>query len=192
MRTVIIGGSYRAGKSRLANLVFQSVQCTVVHLDAISNAVRANHPLAEQLCEAELKDYCDTVLVKTVRNMGKEFDYLRVYDSSAISPSLVARRLLAIQPIVLFLGYPNITPAQKLAQVRTVAADDPYCWSYGMNDRELLMAMEQGIAISQRTKEECLRYEFPFLDVSANWHNIIAEALDYILKQTNSIKNLRS
>ena len=123
--------------------------------------------------------------------MGKEFGYLRVYDSSAISPSLVARRLLAIQPTVLFLGYPNTTPDQKLAQVRTTAASDPYCWSHGMDDGELLRAMEKGIELSQRTEEECFQCKFPFFDISANWHNTITEALNYVLKHTDSIKNLR-
>ena len=192
MRTVIIGGAYRAGKSRLANLVFQNVRCTVIHLDAFSNAVRANYPFTEQLCEAELQGYCDTVIVKTIRNMGKEFGYLRVYDSSAISPSLVARRLLAIQPTILFLGYPNTTPDQKLAQVRTAATSDPCCWSHGMSDTELLKAMEKGIEFSQRTEKECRQYKFPFFDVSIDWRNTITEALNYILQHTDSLKNLRS
>lgn len=192
MKTVIIGGAYRAGKSRLANLVFQNVQCTVVHLDAFSNAVRANHPLKEKLCEAALQRYCDTVLVKTIRNMGKEFEYLRVYDSSAISPGLVARRLLTLRPTVLFLGYPNTTPHQKLAQVRAAASSDPFCWSHGMKNIELLGAMTKGIALSQKTEEECLQYELPFFDVSANWHSTITQALHYVLEHTGSNNNLRS
>ncbi|NET26005.1 hypothetical protein [Okeania sp. SIO1I7] len=63
----------RAGKSRLANLVFQQTRCTVVHLDSFFNAVRNNYP-APILTPREKKifqDYCDTVLVKAIRNMGK-------------------------------------------------------------------------------------------------------------------------
>lgn len=74
MTIVIIGGVCRAGKSRLANLLFQQTQCTVIHLDSFLNAVRNNYPGTRQTPEAEavFQNYYDTVLVKAIRNMGKE------------------------------------------------------------------------------------------------------------------------
>ncbi|NEP86489.1 MAG: hypothetical protein F6K18_06420 [Okeania sp. SIO2C2] len=72
--TVIIGGVSRTGKSRFANLVFQQTRCTVVHLDSFLNAVRNNYPAPiltpreKEIC----KDYCDTVLVKAILNMGQD------------------------------------------------------------------------------------------------------------------------
>ena len=51
IKTVIIGGACRAGKSRLANLVFQKTRCTVIHLDSFSNTVRNNYLGSEQTLE---------------------------------------------------------------------------------------------------------------------------------------------
>ena len=53
MATVIIGGVSRAGKSRLANLVFQQTRCTVVHLDSFSNAIRNNYPTSQSTSKQE-------------------------------------------------------------------------------------------------------------------------------------------
>lgn len=183
MGTVIIGGVSRAGKSRLANLVFQQARCTVVHLDSFLNAVRNNYP-APILTPREkeiFQDYCDTVLVKAIRNMGKEFNYLRVYESSFISPKLIIQRLWYIKPITLFLGYPNTEPERKLHEIRKAALDDPCCWSHQMEDLELLETVKNFISLSRAIEKDCIRYGFPFFDVSDNWHETVELALIHIL-----------
>ncbi|GGA59215.1 hypothetical protein [Okeania sp. KiyG1] len=181
--TVIIGGVSRAGKSRLANLVFQQTRCTVVHLDSFLNAVRNNYP-APILTPREkeiFQDYCDTVLVKAIRNMGKEFNYLRVYESSFISPKLIIERLWYIKPVTLFLGYTNTEPERKLHEIRKAAVDDPCCWSHQIEDLELLETVKSFISLSQAIEKDCIRYGFPFFDVSDNWHDTVELALIHIL-----------
>ncbi|MDY7023221.1 MAG: hypothetical protein SWJ54_18050 [Cyanobacteriota bacterium] len=181
--TVIIGGPCRAGKSRLANLIFQQTRCTVVHLDSFSNAVRNCYPVSPQTpAEKEaFQQYHETVLVKVIRNMGKEFDYLRVYESSSILPQLVAQRLWWIQPMTIFLGYPKIDPERKRIEIRKAAFNDPYCWSHGMKDVELLEKIREYITWSQIIQNSCTQYGFPFFDVSINWQDTIQLALSFIL-----------
>lgn len=188
---VIIGGVSRAGKSRLANLVFQQTRCTVVHLDSFANAVRNNYPAPIlTIREKEIfKDYCDTVLVKVIRNMGKEFNYLRVYESSFISPKLIIQRLWYINPITLFLGYPNTAPERKLHEIRKAALDDPCCWSHKMEYLELLETVKSFISLSQAIEKDCVRYGLPFFDVSNNWHDTVEVALIHILTCIASLQN---
>ena len=120
--------------------------------------------------------------MKTIRNMGKEFDYLRVYDSSSIFPKLIAERLWYIQPITLFLGYPNTTPERKCNEIRQAAMDDPYCWSHGMEDLQLLQVVKRFISLSKVIEKDCLEYGFPFFDVSDDWLGTMNLALTHILK----------
>ena len=183
MNTVIIGGVCRAGKSRLAHLIFQQTRCTVVHLDSFTHAVRNNYPISQRTSSQEeaFQYYWETVLVKVIRNMGKEFNYLRVYESSLISPKLIAHRLWQLKPITVFLGYPNTHPERKLNEIRTAALDDPYCWSHGMEDIKLLEVVREYIVLSQAIQKDCVRYGFPFFDISADWDNQIQLALTSIL-----------
>ncbi|NEP08341.1 MAG: hypothetical protein F6K25_14810 [Okeania sp. SIO2G4] len=113
--------------------------------------------------------------------MGKEFNYLCVYESSFISHKLIIQRLWYIKPITLFLGYLNTDPERKLHEIHKAALDDPYCWSHQMEDLELLRTVQSFISLSQVIERDCVRYGFPFFDVSDNCHETVELALIHIL-----------
>lgn len=93
VHTVIIGGLSRAGKSRLAHKLFLQTKSTVIHMDIIASAVRNvySNVLAAGEFEGLLQcDPAETVLVKVVRHVGKQFSYLRIFETCALSPAAIA------------------------------------------------------------------------------------------------------
>ncbi|NES65725.1 MAG: hypothetical protein F6K24_10890 [Okeania sp. SIO2D1] len=59
-----------------------------------------------------------------------------------------------------------------------------------MKDLELLESLKSFISFSQAIKKDCVQYDFPFFDVSDNWHAIVKLALIHILTCFTSLKNL--
>ncbi len=86
MKTVAIGGVCRTGKSRLANKVFQNTKATVFHADYLMNLLNNNFP-------DSVKDRFPKVLIKLIRNMGKEFNYTRVFESCHVDPVILKSKL---------------------------------------------------------------------------------------------------
>jgi 2-phosphoglycerate kinase len=83
VKTVVIGGVCRTGKSRLANKVFQNTKATVFHGDHLMNILYNNFP-------DSVKDNFPKVLIKLIRNMGKEFNYTRIFESCHDDESLIS------------------------------------------------------------------------------------------------------
>ena len=191
-KTVIIGGVPRAGKSRLANGLFHRTRATVVHLDTFSNALKGNHPEAfpaDSTLDGQLRaDPAETVLVKVIRNMGKEFGYLRLFDSSALTPDAVHGRLRGPAYVALFLGYPRVGPASKVRAIREAAVEDPHCWSHGVADNEELLAyVEHFRRVSTQVEARCEAFGIPFFDTGADWTAAVQRAQDFVLSRLSNV-----
>jgi hypothetical protein len=89
MKTIIIGGVCRTGKSRLANMIFTNTKSTVLHADILTNFLKNNVPEKFRVdfqLDGILKPApSEIVLKKVIRHMGKEFNYLRIIESSVIT-----------------------------------------------------------------------------------------------------------
>ena len=107
MKTVVIGGVCRSGKSILASKIFHSTKATVFHADHLMNILYNNFP-------GSVKNRFPKVLIKLIRNMGKEFNYTRIFESSHIDPIVAKNKLNYPDYIVLFLGYPKVNIEKKL------------------------------------------------------------------------------
>ena len=122
MKTVIIGGVCRSGKSRLANMIFTNTKSTIIHADCLTNFLKNNVPekfsIDFQLDGVFRLDPSEIIIKKLIRNMGKEFNYLKIVESSVIAPATVDRHFKSDRYISLFLGYPHIDVMQKLNQIR--------------------------------------------------------------------------
>ena len=183
-KTVIISGVPRAGKSRLANRLFRHTRATVVHLDTFSNVLKGNYPEAfpaDFTLDGQLRaDPAETVLVKVIRNMGKEFGYLRLFDSSALTPDAVHGRLRGPAYVALFLGYPRVDSAAKVRAIRQAAVEDPHCWSHGIADNgELLAYVEHFRQVSAEVEARYGALRIPFFDTGPDWTSAVQRAHDF-------------
>ena len=76
---------------------------------------------------------------------------------------------------VLFIGYPTISPQEKLKAIRQFCGDS-FDWTNKTNDQVLLERLHKFIDISQKIKESCAKYNLPFFDTSDNFEQVIEEA----------------
>ncbi|MGJ3247134.1 MAG: hypothetical protein ACFE0I_13820 [Elainellaceae cyanobacterium] len=187
MKTVIICGVCRAGKSRLANMVFNNTKSTIIHADSLTNFLKNNIPerfaVDFQLNGILKPDPSEIIIKKLIRHMGKEFDYLKIVESSVIAPATVNQHFRGDQYISLFLGYPCVDVLQKLETIRQAAIDDPYCWSHQYSDLEMLRYIEHFKQLSVDIERTCEQLGLQFTDTSENWSEAIQTAYDFIVCQ---------
>lgn len=185
MSTIIIGGVCRAGKSRLANMIFTNTKSTIIHADTLTNFLKNNVPerfsVDFQLDGVLRSDPSEIIIKKLIRNMGKEFDYLKIIESSVISPATVNQHFQGEQYISLFLGYPHVDVSQKLNEIRQAAIDDRYCWSHQYSDQEMMQYVEHFKQLSIEIEHNCKQVALQFVDVSRNWAHAIQTAYDSIM-----------
>lgn len=185
MKTVVIGGVSRTGKSQLANQLWKRTKSTVFHADHLT------HVLANHFSDTFSRDPNDPryssleyTLIKLIRNMGKEFGYLRIFESSILSPEKASAKLIPEdQYTTLFLGYPKVDAYHKLHQIRNFAQSYPHCWSHGLTDKKVLYLVRQFIERSRELQHECAYHKIPFVDTSTNIQEKLAITLANLLKQ---------
>ncbi|MEM8780370.1 MAG: hypothetical protein AAGF26_16170, partial [Cyanobacteria bacterium P01_G01_bin.49] len=187
MKAIIIGGVARAGKSCLANMIFRSTKSTIIHADTLTNFLKNNVPerfsIDFQLDGILKPDPSEIIIKKVIRNMGKEFDYLKIIESSVITPATIAQHFRGDQYISLFLGYPQVDVLQKLDQIRQAAINDPYCWSRQHSIQEMLQYLEHFKQLSIEIQQSCQQFDIQFVDTSENWSKAIKVSYDEIMCQ---------
>lgn len=187
MKTIIIGGVCRTGKSRLANMIFTNTKSTVIHADTLTNFLKNNVPekfgVDFQLDGILKPDPSEIILKKMIRHMGKEFDYLRIIESSVITPMTVNRHFRGDRYISLFLGYPHVDVTRKLDEIRQAASANPYCWSHKFCDRQMLAHIEHFKKLSAELQRSCQQFDLRFVDTSENWSEAIQVAYDFAIGQ---------
>ena len=174
MKTVVIGGVCRTGKSRLGNKVFQNTKATVFHADHLMNILYNNFP-------DSVKDECPKVLVKLIRNMGKEFNYTRIFESCHVDPMIIKSKLNSPNYIFVFLGYPQVNVDKKLQKLREYGAKHPECWTNQHDDESLIVYIKHFAEISREQQLKCQQAEIPYFDTSDNFNDVWNQAYDYVM-----------
>ncbi len=187
MKTVIIGGVCRTGKSRLANKIFQSTKSTVFHADTLTNTLKNNYP---QVFKVEWKldgnptrEPCEKVLIKLIRNMGKEFNYTRIFETSALDPLAAHKAFNSDDFIILYIGYPNVNSHKKLTEIRKHAKTAPHCWSHQFDDNEMLRHIEHFKSVSRYMEEKCKETGITFYNTSTDFLKVFEQAYSEIIQQ---------
>lgn len=110
MKTVVICGIPRSGKSILAQAIYDSIKCSVIHLDMLCGCVRKSYPSVFPNRDNPdeifglMDDYQD-MLIRIIKNIGHEFNYIRVFESTFLNPNEISEKLGNSNYICIFLGY---------------------------------------------------------------------------------------
>jgi hypothetical protein len=80
-----------------------------------------------------------------------------------------------------FLGYAEITPAQKLREIRTFAGH-PNDWTASSPDAEVLELVENAIEFSHYLSDECARLGIAYFDTSHDFLAALDRATQYLLR----------
>ncbi|CAB1059547.1 hypothetical protein D1BOALGB6SA_4309 [Olavius sp. associated proteobacterium Delta 1] len=158
MATVVIGGVPRGGKSLLAHAVYNSIKCSVVHLDMVCGCVRKAYPSSfpnrdnPDEIYGLIDDFQD-MLIRIIKNIGHEFNDIRVFESTFLNPKEVSERLNKPHYICIYFGYPNVEPEEKLSQLRTYGKSYPQCWTNKVSDTKLIEHLSHFIEVSKTQKK---------------------------------------
>ncbi|MGB6301210.1 MAG: hypothetical protein WBF90_34225 [Rivularia sp. (in: cyanobacteria)] len=174
MKTVVIGGVCRTGKSSLANKIFQNTKATVFHGDHLMNILYNGFP-------DSVKYKFPKVLIKLIRNMGKEFNYTRIFESCHVNPILAKTKLNYPSYIFLFLGYPRVNLEKKLQELREYGANHPECWTNQHDDESLISHIKEYAQLSRKHQLKCQQAEIPYFDTSDNFNYVWNQAYDYVM-----------
>ena len=176
MKTVVIGGVCRAGKSRLANKIFQNTKATVFHADHLMNILYNNFP-------DSVKYQFPKVLIKLIRNMGKEFNYTRIFESCHVDPIIAKTKLNYPSYIFVFLGYPQVKVEKKLQELREYGARHSECWTNQHDDESLISHIKEYTQLSREHQLNCQQAEIPYFDTSDNFNYVWNQAYDYVMQK---------
>ena len=171
MKTVVIGGVCRTGKSRLANKVFQNTKATGFHGDHLMNILYNGFP-------DSVKDKFPKVLIKLIRNMGKEFKYTRIFESCDVDPILAKTKLNYPSYIFLFLGYPQVRVDKKIQELREYGAKHSECWTNQHDDESLILHLKNYAELSREQQLKCQQVGIRFFDTSDNFSDDWIQAYD--------------
>ena len=131
-----------------------------------------------------IDDYQD-FLIRVIKNVGHEFDYVRVFESTFISSPELSKRLNNQEYIILFMGYPHITVEQKLNQLRRYGESNPQCWTNQVSDRKLIEHISHFIEVSIKQKHDCNQNGIMFIDISSNFEAEFTKAKEHVLNNIN-------
>jgi len=78
-----------------------------------------------------------------------------------------------------FVGYAEISPMEKLRQIRKLPAQ-PNDWISGYPDEEIISFAEQMVEFSRILRGECSRLGIPYFDVSNDFEDGLQQVLGYL------------
>ena len=174
MRNLIVAGVSRSGKSILSRRLSVELRLSHIPVDAfVSTLARVfpqcgiTHfgPSFKGMCEDQ-----EPFLLELTRQLNFE-DISYILDCYHILPAFLAGKLNWNSGDVVFLGYPNADPEQKLFDIRKYAhAPD---WTIEIPDDEMLENIVKFIEHSRFLKLECDRLGLRFVDTSRNFEDAL-------------------
>ena len=179
MKSLIIIGVPRAGKSSLANMICDKLGYGLISIDAIVATFYKTFPELGIHAEPEKSE---PILSKFI------FEFLHqlhlenptrkyVIEGCHLSPETVAKNISYETCDAVCLGYPDLAPEQFLARVRKTN------WASAKDDCEITQMGEYFIKQSKQQKTACDRHAIKFIDTSDD----IEKALTEYIQQTYEV-----
>ncbi|MBO5910238.1 MAG: hypothetical protein J6Q15_01880 [Clostridia bacterium] len=188
MKNIIIGGTVRAGKTTLANLLRQRFGYSKVESDTIVNAFDTVYPdfgithKKPELARAKYQPFLFEVLNGFCRDL-KYANNVTVFPGAQFLPYNISRYEKLDKYIVIFLGFDNINPEDLLAEIRKNDTEND--WTHTKTDEWMLKFCKNIINESELIKADCEKYGFYYFNT---YHNRNA-VLDNICNLVDALQN---
>ncbi len=105
-----------------------------------------------------------------------------VVDTNYILPQQVIDYALEEKYTVIFMGSPNISPEEKLHNIRQ-NPNTPIEWTQKLDDNELLKVIHDVINFSKFLKDECNKLGLTFLDTSHDFQKVVDQKYNELAEQ---------
>ena len=182
VRSILIGGPARSGKTRLARQVSASLQTSHIPLDSLVSSFQSHFPQTGIKHEGLEWDIICANFFPFLKTFLHELSYEGasfVCDTYHIAPQAAAELRSAEGLAVVFLGYPDIDDACKIDSIRQFRA--AHDWTDSLSDQALAALVTRFKVESRYVRAECAKYEIPFFDTGADFTAALTDAHQWLL-----------
>ena len=184
MKHIVIAGASRSGKTTLS-LKFRNLGFNHYKMDSIKRGLDNNFYEGR----IELWNEASPKFAKLISRIIREADTdiingveWYIIDTCHLYPKDIAPLYDKEKTVVVFLGYPNIKPEDKLKVIRE--NDPKNGWTWSKSDEVLLTNSKMDIDYSIEAQKECESLGIKFFDTE-NFDKAINDAYNYILENIN-------
>ncbi len=183
MKNIIIGGTTRAGKTTLANLIVKKLKYSKCENDTIVNAFDKVFPelgithKGGQKAEEIFKPFLFEVLNGFCRDL-KYGNIVTVFPGSQFSPEAINEYEKKDKYIVIFLGVEADNPQLIVDKIRE--CDTEADWTHKKDDEWMLGHCKNVINKSKILKEECEKYGFYYFNTFENREKTLNAICDMV------------
>jgi len=186
VRTYIIGGTPRAGKSTLSKILFDKHHINTLSTDLIREGFIYGVPdfgiLNDEARQSdEVKSEILWPYFKGLLKAREFFNDDLVIEGTNFEPKYLSEFRSKTNIRICFLGFTEVEIDEKFRQIRAHEQFDDNDWTSEMSDKEL---KELVVYLKQKSiyyKNECLKYEMRFIDTSENFDEAISTAANFLL-----------
>lgn len=186
MKNIIIGGTVRAGKSTLANMIREECKYSLCESDTIVNAFHKTFPelgIVHNKPESARENY-KPFLFEILDGFCKGLNWhnnITIFPGSQFLPRHINEYPKKDQFIVIFLGINDTTPEQLLQKMRQT--QKPHDWINKETDEKLLKICSQIINESIELENECKKYGFYYYNTFNDRDKVFKSIVKQIKKQ---------
>ncbi len=179
----LISGASRSGKSKVASMLHSETGISYLPLDSVMMAFMIGVKdlgIHDKLWPHEIAQKLWGFLEAFIRNLNyNEMDY--IIEGEAMKPSLLDALVkdLGENIKVVFIGYDQADPIQKVEECKTYASGEKD-WLVKESEEHIKDHIVNMIGYSKTIKEECFKYSIPYFDISKNFNQVIDEVLKYL------------
>lgn len=180
---IVIGGASRSGKGILSRRLMVELGIPAWPIDPIKMALsRAipDYPLRlDGSSEAVSRDLWPFVRTLILNMIETEMEAIV---EGEVLPEHVAELRQVNRITTCFLGYAEIEPWEK---ARLIKNNGGYSndWTADMPFEQLVELAEAGISFSRFIRDECRRFDLPYVDLSGNFELAQNEAFTIVVAQ---------
>lgn len=174
---VIVAGACRAGKTTLSKSL---VDLGFIHykMDAVKRAAYKVFELDKNSDWSVLSSKIIQIIESIIEDNSADDSHERfVIDTPYVYPKDLAN-IDREKFVVIFVGYSQITPTEKLVQIRQNDSDN--CWTTSVPDNEMLKQSQMSIEYSKIVKKQCVENGFAYFDTSEDFFEVLENAKKYI------------
>lgn len=171
MKSFIIAGASRSGKTTLAKQLQKETGFSLISADALICTFEHLYPQLEIKHSLEFEKICASFrpfIIEYIEHLRKYQGISFILDIFHLTPETAIQEELHKKYNLVFVGYPNATPEQKLKDIRQFK-NDVDDWTDEVEDTEMLKNIDAFIVWSKKLKEECATLGLPFIDTSKDF-----------------------
>jgi hypothetical protein len=181
MNTYVVGGTPRSGKSTLRKLFLENHKTSGISTDLLRDSFEEGIPevgIRDGQSDMEKSEILWPYF-KSMLTMRRYYKDDLVIEGTNFLPKYLAEFKGDQSIKICFLGFTDISPEDKLQEIREFASPDDD-WTNDLSDESLLETIKDFVKQSNYYKEECEKYGIGYFDTSTEFHSMVNAAEKYL------------